>query len=48
MGLCHLLNDKRLWLDETTWSEFFRAQHSGDEVEEAEDGDQADDDVFHG
>ena len=29
-------------------SEFFRAKHSGDEVEEAEHGDQADDDVFHG
>jgi hypothetical protein len=27
---------------------FFRTKHGGDEIEQAEHGDQADDDVFHG
>jgi hypothetical protein len=32
----------------TTRSEFLRAEHRGNQVEEEEDGDQADDEVFHG
>ena len=45
--LCHLSNDKGLWFDETARSEFFRAEHRGDEIQEEEHRNQADDDVFH-
>jgi hypothetical protein len=47
-GLCHLLNDKRLWFGGTARSELFRAEHCGDQIEEEEHGDQADNEIFHG
>ena len=29
------------------WSEFFRAEHGDDEIDEGGEGDQADEEVFH-
>jgi hypothetical protein len=47
-GFCHLLNDKILSIDGTARSEFFRAEHGGDQIEEEEHRDKSDDEVFHG
>jgi hypothetical protein len=39
---------KRLRFERTARSEFLRAEHGSDQIEEEEHGDQADDEVFHG
>jgi hypothetical protein len=41
-------NDKILSIDGTVRSEFFRAEHGGDQIEEKEHRDKSDDEVFHG
>jgi hypothetical protein len=39
---------KRLRFERTARSEFFRAEHGGDQIEEEEHRDKSDDEVFHG
>jgi hypothetical protein len=45
---CHVLRDSGLGGADVRASEFFRAQHGDDEIDEQAERDEADDDVFHG